>query len=113
MSVSESFLKLVLDLMTPFGEIRSRKMFGGVSIYLDDVIVALLDDDRFYLKVDDQTRPLFESQGFKAFQPYGPEGGPMSYNEYPVDWLEDTELSRHWVELALEAALRKKTKRNR
>lgn len=30
---------------------RWRKMFGGAAVYYDEKVVALFDDDRFYLRV--------------------------------------------------------------
>ena len=62
-------------------------MFGGVGIYAAELFFALLDDDTLYFKVDDVTRPQFESRGMTPFRPYGEEGEVMGYYEVPAHVL--------------------------
>ncbi|HVD32574.1 MAG TPA: TfoX/Sxy family protein [Gemmatimonadales bacterium] len=112
MSVSPSFRSFVLEQLgrvTP--GIRARGMFGGVGIYAAELFFALLDDDTLYFKVDDVTRPQFESRGMTPFRPYGEEGEVMGYYEVPADVLEDPEALGAWVEAALAAARRAKKRR--
>ena len=88
MSVSPSFRSFVLEQLgrvTP--GIRARGMFGGVGIYAAELFFALLDDDTLYFKVDDVTRPQFESRGMTPFRPYGEEGEVMGYYEVPAHVL--------------------------
>ncbi len=42
-------------------------MFGGVGIYCDDVMFGIIADDEFFLKVDDESRPEYERDGFGPF----------------------------------------------
>jgi len=112
MSVSPSFRSFVLEQLgrvTP--GIRARGMFGGVGIYAAELFFALLDDDTLYFKVDDVTRPQFESRGMTPFRPYGEEGEVMGYYEVPADVLEDPEALGAWVEAALAAARQAKKRR--
>jgi DNA transformation protein len=112
MSVSPSFRSFVLEQLgraTP--GIRARSMFGGVGIYAAELFFALLDDDTLYFKVDDATRPQFESQGMTPFRPYGEDGEVMGYYEVPADVLEDPEALGAWVEAAIAVARRAKGRR--
>ena len=112
MSVSPSFRSFVLEQLgraTP--GIRARSMFGGVGIYAAELFFALLDDDTLYFKVDDATRPQFESRGMTPFRPYGEDGEVMGYYEVPADVLEDPEALGAWVEAALAAARQAKKRR--
>jgi DNA transformation protein len=52
-----------VELFEPLGAARSRRMFGGHGIYVDDLFVALIAYDRIYLKADDRTRPAFQAAG--------------------------------------------------
>jgi len=79
-------------------------MFGGVGIYSGDLFFALIDDDTLYFKVDDRTRPDFESRGMEAFRPYGPEGEVMQYYCVPAEILEDAEALGEWVQRAMAVA---------
>lgn len=92
-------------------------MFGGVGLYADGCMFALIDDDMVYLKADDLSRERFLAAGSVPFAPYG-DGGPiMSYYAIPAEVLADPDALRPWVELAVAAAQRarsgKKSSRRR
>lgn len=40
------------------GDVRIKKMFGEAALYLDEVVVALVCDDRLYLKPTDGGREV-------------------------------------------------------
>ena len=114
MAVSEGFRTLALEQLGRVApRIRARGMFGGVGVYSADRFFALLDDDVLYLKADDVTRPLFEAEGLLPFRPGGDSGEVMSYYAVSADWLEDPDALRPWVNRALGAAARKKSKPSR
>lgn len=114
MSVSASFLEYVLEQMSASRRtITHRRMFGGMGIYADERFIAVIDDDRLYLKTDETTRPLFEQEGSVPFRPYGEGSYSMSYYEAPVHVLETrTELSE-WIELSWSAAGGKRQRKKR
>jgi DNA transformation protein len=107
MAVSESYLTFVVDQLEPHFTIRTKKMFGGVGVYADDLFFALMDDDRLYFKVDDINRPDFEEAGMDAFHPYGDERS-MNYWEVPAHVLEDSDALAEWATKAIEVARRAK-----
>jgi DNA transformation protein len=107
MSVSPSFRTFVLEQLARSGlQIRGRSMFGGVGIYAGELFFALLADDTLYFKVDDATRPDFETRGLDAFRPYGEGSEGMHYFRVPDDLLEDPEELRRWAEKAVGVARR-------
>lgn len=81
-------------------------MFGGVGLYADELIFALIDDDVLYLKVDDATRPAFERRGLRPFQPFGEGTATMPYYPLPEDLLEDPDALRPWTDAAVDVARR-------
>ena len=96
-----------VELLAPLGTARSRRMFGGHGLYLDDVFIALIIYDRLFLKADAQTRPAFEAAGCEPFVYDG--GGKhvtMGYWSAPADAIESPAQMQPWARLALEAALR-------
>jgi TfoX/Sxy family transcriptional regulator of competence genes len=50
MASDPGFVEYVCDQMRDAGRIRSRKMFGEYAIYCDDKVVALVCDDRLFVK---------------------------------------------------------------
>ena len=109
MTVSAGFRSFVLEqLGRVVRNIRGRSMFGGVGIYSGDLFFALIDDDTLYFKVDDSSRPDFESRNMEPFRPYGPAGEVMQYYSVPAEVLEDAEALENWAHCAIDVARRAK-----
>ncbi len=111
---SKELLEHSLELLAPLGALRSRRMFGGWGIYVDDYFIAIIAFDQLYLKADEQTRRQFLAAGCAPFQ-YEREGELMSLNYFvaPEDAMESPALMEDWARLALGAALRTKAKKSR
>ena len=104
----DAFIDYVKELLAPTGQPRSRKMFGGCGIWLDEKIVGIVADGRLYLKVDDETKARFAAAGSTPFV-YDANGETveMSYWTVPDEALESAEEMAPWARLALAASLRK------
>lgn len=114
MAVSESYQTFILEqLSRVLSAVRSRKMFGGVGVYSDDLFFALLDNDTLYFKVDDVTRGDFEAIGMGPFRPFGEGGETMQYYEVSGDLIEDADALKEWAERAVSVARRAQAKRGR
>ena len=118
MSVSNDFLIYVVDQLKPFARVVTRRMFGGVGLYADELFFGLIDDDTIYFKVDDTNRGDYTARGCKAFRPVAndPDAYSMSYFEMPADVLEDPDELAIWARKSLAvaaaaAAAKTKTKR--
>ena len=100
------FVSHCLELLAPLGAVRSRRMFGGWGLYLDDLFIALIADDRLYLKADAASRPSFEAAGCEPFV-YNAKVKAVSlgYWTAPAEALESPPLMAPWARLALQAAL--------
>ena len=82
-------------------------MFGGHGLYAQDLFVALIADERLYLKVDTETEARFAAAGCAPFI-YTGQSKPvrMSYWTVPDEAMESPELMAPWGRLALHAAVR-------
>lgn len=94
MASSPEFVRFVVDQLSEAGDIRCRKMFGEVALYLDGKYFAGIMDDRFLIKITEAGRQMMPDA--LTALPY--EGGkPM----FLIDHLED----RHFLaELAAATA---------
>ncbi len=114
MKLSREFLDYLQDLFGALGLVRARSMFGGVGIYIDELMFGFLDrDETLYLRVDDQNRPAFEAAGSHPFR-YPLKSGEefeIGYWRMPEEALECSDQAAHWGRLALDAALRKKARK--
>lgn len=106
--MADPFTELCVEMLSPLGAVRVRRMFGGQGIYVDELFMALIVQNQLYLKADDTTRERFVAAGCEPFS-YSTATGErqvMSYYRPPEETLESPPLMLPWARLALEAALR-------
>ena len=101
-----------LEMLQPLGAVRSRRMFGGHGIYVDDLFIAIIVFDRVFLKADELNRERFEAAGCEPFV-YDGAGKKVtvSYFTVPAEAMESPAAMQPWARLALEAALRARAKK--
>lgn len=103
----DAFTELCIEMLSPLGPVRVRRMFGGQGVYVDGLFVAIIDDGQLFLKSDDVNRARFDAAGCAHFTfPKDGEDVITSYRRPPEEALESPPLMLPWARLALEAALR-------
>ena len=115
MAWSREFRDFVLDQLAALGNVEARAMFGGVDIYNEKLMFALIADGQLYFRVDDQTRAHFEAAGQSPFtyEGRGKTAGrviEMPYYTVSLDVLEDPAEVVDWARDAVAAAERAKRK---
>jgi len=108
MPVTKEYRAEIEEMLSAVRPIRAKAMFGGVAIYADELIFAILDDDRLWFKFDEATRPDFENENCVQWAP--PGSPPMGFFELPARVLKDEKELAVWVDKAVGAAERKKAK---
>lgn len=95
-----------IELLSPLGTVRARRMFGGHGLYVDELFVAIIAFDRLYLKAGPEFRPKFEAAGCEPFV-YSARTGAVAlgYWSAPPDAMESPALMLPWARLALQSAL--------
>lgn len=111
MKPPDPFTEQVVGLLTPLGPVRSRRMFGGHGIFMDDVMFALIARGELYFKADEETLPAFREAGSRPFT-YNRNGREvsLSYWRAPEGVLTDMAALAPWAERALDSARRAKAK---
>lgn len=108
MPSSPEFAAHCVELLSPLGPARAKRMFGGHGFYVDDVFVGIAISDRFYLKVDETSLARFEAAGCEPFV-YESKDGPRELRFWwtaPDDALESPMLMLPWARMAMEASLK-------
>jgi DNA transformation protein and related proteins len=105
MTGNPALLSDVLKLLAGMGNIRQRKMFGGVYIYCDDLFIATVHDNVLYFKANAATASDFVARGLQIFS-YPREGGvaTLQYYQAPPEVFNEAATMRLWAEKALQAA---------
>jgi DNA transformation protein len=106
MPISPEFVTRVTGQLAAARPVRTRKMFGGLGIYLDEAFFGVCDDDMTFFKVDDSNVEAYESRGM------GPwiMGGQVNdkYRQVPEAVMSDPGELGEWIDAAVEVANRKK-----
>jgi len=108
MAHDSGFTDWLCDALSPLGDVRKRRMFGGAGLFLEGVMFGLVAYDELYLKTDATADPLFEAEACPAFR-YAAEGRPeivMSYRRIPETALDDAGELERWARIGVEAAFR-------
>ncbi len=102
MSVSDEDIAFVHELFEAVGPISHRKMMGGLSIYSDGQIFAILSSEgRIYLKAKGDFAAALAVEGAEKFE-MG-DGRGMHYWTLPEAALDDPALASDWARRALAA----------
>ncbi|MFI4940610.1 MAG: TfoX/Sxy family protein [Burkholderiales bacterium] len=106
--MSADFVDYVKELMAPMGPVRSKRMFGGFGIYINELFCAITIDDCLYFKVDDLNQAQFTKIGSVPFT-YEKGGKTQSLHYYraPEEALDNPSEMARWATLGMAAALRK------
>ena len=106
-SQPSAFVEFVLECLRPWRVVTARRMFGGHGLYHSGVMFALVHHGQLFLKVDEESRGIFETEGLSAFV-YQARGRrvALSYHRAPDAMLDEPEVAREWAERGWQAALR-------
>ncbi len=107
MAVSDAQIAMVEDLFHDIGPLTTRKMFGGLGIYANGTIFAILmSDGVLKLKGAGAMADVFDAEGWTRWT-YQRDGAQtvtaMPYWSLPESLLDDPEQASHWARRALDA----------
>lgn len=107
--MSSDYSNHLIDLLSPWGKVVARRMFGGHGIYHHNLMFGLIADGTFYLKVDNSNRPDYQAADSEPFT-YESQGKrrSMSYWQVPSEILEDQERLCEWAKKAYVVAVSSK-----
>ncbi|CAN5815676.1 TfoX/Sxy family protein [soil metagenome] len=108
MANDNGFIEHLRELLQPLDGVTIKRMFGGHGVFRHGLMFALVVDDAFYFKVDDQNRPAFEERDLKpwTYQTKAGKVTTMPYYQAPEETLDDSEEMCKWAESAYGVALR-------
>lgn len=109
MANSAEYVSWVVDQLSDFAHIKTKRLFGGNAVLKDDLNFGLIFADELYLKVDEHNKPMFADVQSEQFTyEKGNKTIYVSFWTVPETVIEDTEDLAVWASAAYEAALRVK-----
>lgn len=90
------------------GAVTTKKMFGGIGIFLDGLMFAKISGDgTLYFRVDDSNRADYEGLGAEQFHSGSKKKG-MPYYIVPTQIIDDNALLVKWAKIAHDVAVANK-----
>ena len=87
MAVADADIAFATDLFSDLGAVTSRKMFGGLGLYQDGTIFAVVSSEgRIYVKTIPETAATLAEQDAEQFH-------NMPYWSLPESALDDPEAA--------------------
>ncbi|WP_420641430.1 TfoX/Sxy family protein [Candidatus Leptofilum sp.] len=96
----------LVSTLSVLGDVNGRKMFGGVGIFVEDAMFALVSSDNvIHFKVDDSNRAKYEAAGAAQFH-------NMPYYKLPDAIFQNDDDLFAWAKesMAIARASKKKKK---
>lgn len=109
MSSDDGLVDWVKEAFDGLETISARKMFGGLALYHEGRIFAMIADDLLWLKADADSDSVWDAANCPRFTFDFGEGkmaGSMNYRRAPDDVYDDADALRHWAGIAIAAAER-------
>ncbi len=104
MNISDADVAFAKELFSGLGDISSRKMMGGLSIYCDGTIFSIVNSDgSIWLKGAGEFQKTLEDEGLERWS-YTKDTGKtvsMPYWSLPGEALDDPQLACDWARRAL------------
>ncbi len=98
-------LKDSMRLFEQFGSVKSRSMFGGFGIFIDDAMFALVVNNQLHIRADDQSAKKYQQQGYEPYV-YKKRGFPVvtKYFALPENFWDTPEEIISKAKIALDHA---------
>jgi len=109
MSSKQATVDYIIDQLAGAGDIRARKMFGEYALYYDGKVVALVCDDRLFVKITEPGREFAGDLYAEGF----PYEGAKPYMIIHDELIDDREWLSGLVVITAEALSDPKTKHSR
>jgi DNA transformation protein len=107
MAAPANFLAYLTDALGQLGAVECRRIYGGMGLFLDGLMFAIVAGGRLWLKTDGEARAAFIARGLPAFTyRRGEREVSLGYHQAPGETLESPEALLHWCRGAHAAALR-------
>jgi DNA transformation protein len=94
----------VLERLQPLGQVRGKRMFGGLGLYCGDAFFAIVWRDALYFKVDAPSRADYERAGMGPFRPFADKPAMRGYYEVPPRVYDDARELKAWAERSIAVA---------
>lgn len=108
MAATSEYIEFIADQLRPLGPVQMKRMFGGMGLYIDNMMFGVIFGETLYFKVDDSNRADYEAEDMGPFEYAMSNGktGSISYYEVPGRLLDDPDEMIDWARKSVDVMLR-------
>ncbi|MBD0776413.1 TfoX/Sxy family protein [Maribacter sp. ANRC-HE7] len=107
MADSTDYVDFILDQLSNWKTIITKRMFGCVGLYADGLMFGIIAKETIYFKVDDSNKNKYLEAGSETLKLFKSNSVVASFYEVPVEIIEDANQFVVWAEASLEIQKRK------
>jgi DNA transformation protein len=109
---NSGFVDYIIDLLSAYGNISARRMFGGYGLYLNKTIFAIIIDDELYFKADSDLGLEYKKAGSYPFTyQRNDKRVSLSYWYVSSEIIETQDLLKDWFDKSFKVAINNNTKK--
>lgn len=104
--LSEQRKAHLLSHIAKYGELTTKSQFGGVSLMIDEIMLAITSDNQFYLKGSGFLETLYKATKMEAYI-YLKKGSPITLRYYLITenlWSNSKKLN-HFIDLSFHYSM--------
>lgn len=104
--LSEQRKAHLLSHIAKYGELTTKSQFGGVSLMIDEIMLAITSDNQFYLKGSGFLETLYKATKMEAYI-YLKKGSPITLRYYLITenlWNNSKKLN-HFIDLSFHYSM--------
>ncbi|CCD97590.1 TfoX/Sxy family protein [Bradyrhizobium sp. STM 3809] len=115
MVATSDYIDFLREQFAPLGPIATRRMFGKTGVFIDGAMLGMVAENTLYFRVDADNRSAFAEAKSHPPLSYVKRGVSidLAFWRAPDRLFDDPEEFAGWARLALAAAQRVATRRNR
>ena len=109
MAASTDYLDFILDQLSNWKTIITKRMFGCVGLYADGLMFGIIAKETIFFKVDETNKEQYLNAGSETLTLFKNNSTVASFYEVPIEILEDSDQFVVWAETSLDIQKRKKS----
>lgn len=112
--LSEQRKAHLLSHIAKYGELTTKSQFGGVSLMIDEIMLAITSDNQFYLKGSGFLETLYKATKMEAYI-YLKKGSPITLRYYLITenlWNDKKKLN-HFIDLSFHYSMQEYLKQRK
>lgn len=84
--------------------LKFKRMFGGFGLYAGELFFGILNRERLYFRINEQTKKRYENAGMDVFITPARKKALKNYYEVPLAVIEQRSDLAEWAREAVAAA---------